>query len=183
MQYRFFKGDITQGALKKINDDWYKSREERNKKLEAIFATIPFYNHWYGSETSILGIVCENNNPALEAVKADKGYKLEKKGDKWIIKPDKRYKSGKELNRKLEQIWGILKDYPDFSKFSLKQLKMTRMVEFGNKLYFSVAGVSNDIFIAQIPVKKGSCDCNDFPEIADCLTEIKESEFLAIQGR
>ncbi|WP_346556985.1 DUF5420 family protein [Mannheimia haemolytica] len=183
MKFRFFKGDITQEPLKTISDDWYKSREERDEKLNQIFATIPFYDCWYGGETSIYGIACNDDNPALEAVKSDKGYKLEKKEDKWIITPDKRYKSGKELNKKLETIWEILQSSPDFSKFSLKKLKMTCWVGFMDRLYIAVAGVYGDTFIAKIPVKTEGCDCDDFPKVAECLTEIKESEFLAIQGK
>lgn len=183
MEFRFFKGNITQEPLKTISDDWYKSRAERDEKLNKIFATIPFYDGWNGSETSIYGIVCKDNNPALEVAKADKGYKFEKKGDKWIITPDKRYKSGKVLSQKLEQIWGILKAHPDFSTFALKSLNMTCWVSFGRNLYIAVAGVFGDTFVAKIPVKSEGCGCDDFPEVACCLTEIKESEFLAIQGK
>lgn len=183
MEFRFFKGNITQGTLKTISDEWYKSRVERDEKLNQIFATIPFYDHWCGSETSIYGIVCEDSNPALEAVKADKGYKLEKKGGKWIITPDKRYKSGKELSHKLAEIRSILRNTPDFSTFALRSLKMNCWVGFGDKLYMAVSGVCNDTFIAKIPVKGEGCDCDEFPEVAECLTEIKESEFLAIQGK
>lgn len=183
MQFRFFKGDMSIEPLKTIDETWLSLREVRNKKLEAIFATMPFYNGWSGSETSMYGIVCNNDNPALIDVKNTKGYKIEPYKGKNVIKPDRRYKAGKELDKKLQQCREILNEAPDFSKYSLKQLGLYCWIGYGSNLYISVAGIANGQYIAKIPVKGEGCFLDDTPQIPDCLTEIKESEFLALQGK
>lgn len=49
--------------------------------------------------------------------------------------------------------------------------------------YVAVCGVASDHFIAEIPVKSEGFGGDDFPAIPECLTEIKQSEFLALQGK
>ena len=93
------------------------------------------------------------------------------------------YLTGKELSQKLAEISSILQKVPNFSTFALRRLNMNCWVGFGDRLYMAVSGVFGDTFIAKIPVKGEGCDCDEFPEVAECLTEIKESEFLAIQGK
>ncbi|EGP03048.1 hypothetical protein AAUPMG_11731 [Pasteurella multocida subsp. multocida str. Anand1_goat] len=190
MKYKFFRGDMTAEPLKNVSDEWFKSRDIRNEKLKNIINTIPFYNGWSGSETFINGIVCFEDNPALEQVKQDKGYKIklfdnvlpsEKK--KYVIRADKRYKSGKILDKKLTEFYSILKEHPDFSTFALRKLKMSCWVIYAGQLHMAVCGVFNETFIAQIPIKGELCSGDEFPVIPEFLTEIKESEFLAIQGQ
>lgn len=183
MKFRFFKGNEQAEPLRSISNNWFKAREERNSKLQSIFDSIPFYNSWYGDETSILGIICDANNPALKQIENKKGYKVKQVKDKYLIRPDRRYKEGKELDKKINAIQIILKDYPDFSRYALKQLGLYRMAAEANVLHFSVCGVVDNTFIARIPVKDRDDFGDAFPEIPDYLTEIKESEFLAIQGR
>ena len=101
MQFKFYKGDLKQEPLKTINENWLKNRETRDEKLKAIFDTIPFYDGWLGSETSIFGIVCQNDETALSEVRKTKGYKIEVAKEKTVVKPDKRYKAGKVLDEKL----------------------------------------------------------------------------------
>lgn len=183
MQFKFYKGDLKQEPLKTIHENWLKNRETRDEKLKAIFDTIPFYNGWLGSETSIFGIACQNDETVLSEVRKTKGYKIEVIKEKTVVKPDKRYKAGKVLDEKLHQCWQILQEYPDFSRFSLKQLGIYIMTPEITTLYFSVAGVANGCYIAQIPIPNSEHCRDKFPEIPDYLTEIKESEFLALQGK
>ncbi|MGF7453290.1 DUF5420 family protein [Pasteurella bettyae] len=183
MQFRFYKGYLNQEPLKTIYQKWLEGREARNKELETIFNTIPFYDGWLGSETSIFGIVCKRDESVLAEVKETKGYKVEIANDKTVIKPDKRYKVGKELDTKLNQCWQILQRNPDFSKFSLKELGIYIMTPDATNLHFSVAGIAGSDYIAKIPVPNSEHSCDKFPEIPDCLIKIKESEFLALQGK
>lgn len=182
IQFRYFKGDMTKEPLKTIIDTWYKLRAERDKKLTNIFNTIPFYESWLGDETSIFGIVCSYDNPARDEAVLTKGYRTEDYKGKCVVKPDRRYKVGKDFDKKLQAIRQILKEAPDFSSYSLKELGMYLLVGHFSRLYFSVSGVQDDIYIAKIPVKEQGNFGDDFLEIHECLTEIKESEFLSIQG-
>lgn len=184
MQFRFFKGNITQGELKAISDDWYKSREDRDNALKPIFDAMPFYNGWSGDETHIFGIVCKGDNPALEQVKAEKGYKISYfKDGSYVVKPDCRYKAGKVFKQTLEKIAGILSKSPDFSSYALKRMGMYKMAGGITCVYFSVCGVVDNVFIAKIPVKGVRGWGDEISAIPAYLTEIKESEFLAIQGK
>lgn len=182
MQFRFYKGDLNQEPLKTINQNWLGSRDDRNEKLKTVFDTIPFYDGWLGSESSIFGIVCIRDEAILAELKETKGYKLESVNGKTVIKPDKRYKAGKQLDAKLTQCWRILQDSPDFSKFSLKRLGIYIMTPEATNLYFSVAGIVDNHYIVKIPVPNSEHSRDKFPEIPDCFTEIKESEFLSLQG-
>ncbi|AUI65186.1 MULTISPECIES: DUF5420 family protein [Glaesserella] len=183
MEFKFYKGDLTQEPLKTIHKSWLDSRKKRNEKLKVIFDTIPFYDAWFGSETSIWGIVCNDDNHALKEVKETKGYKVEVINGKTVIKPDKRYKSGKELDKKLTACWHILQESPDFSRYSLKELGLYTIVHKIDRAYFSVSGICNEFYLTKIPVRNAECDGDEFPEIPPFLTEIKESEFLALQGK
>lgn len=190
MQQRFFKGDVTAEPLKSLYEDWKKQQEIRDKKLDAIFDTMPFYNGWYGSQSSVQGIICNEDNPALEQIRQDKGYKITlfnngKPSEKtaYVIRPNRRYKSGKVLYEKLCNVYSLLQKYAEFSKFALAKLNMRCWVIDGTNCYIAVCGIFNDTFIASVPVKSEGCGGGEFPTIPDCLTEIKESEFLAIQGK
>lgn len=182
IKFRYFKGDMTKEPLKTITDAWYKLRAERNKKLTSIFNTISFYESWLGDETSIFGIVCSYDNPAHDEAVLTKGYRTEDYKGKCVVKPDRRYKVGKDFDKKLQAIRQILNEAPDFSKYSLKELNMYCVVGNFSRIYFSVSGIQDDIYIAKIPFKTQGNFGDKFPEIHECLIEIKESEFLSIQG-
>ena len=65
----------------------------------------------------------------------------------------------------------------------LRKLKLTCLVLGARTGYVSVCGVASDHFIVLIPEKSEDFGGNKFPEIPDYLTEIKQSEFLALQGK
>lgn len=183
-EFRYFKCALTVEPVKSLDQKWRSEREQRDEKLDAIFATIPFYECWRGDENSIWGIVCDLDNPEFAKIKEDKTYKFEMlAGEKVNITGNNRTKAGKAFNAKIQTIRQILTEYPSFNDFMLRKLKLACWV-FGERTgYVSVCGVASGHFIVSIPVKSEGLGGDDFPLIPECLTEIKQSEFLALQGK
>ena len=77
------------------------------------------------------------------------------------------------------------------SKFILDKLNLHRMVagtsqssRTGSALYYSVAGIVSGKILVSIPGSKESEHGREpFPEVPAWLREVKESEWLAAQGR
>lgn len=191
MKFRFFKGNITQEPLKTIYADCQKSQQERADEINKILEKYPFNNGvisgsgWF--HRTISGIACEVAD--IDQVKDIKGFKLSRFNDEiYSVTPDKRYKQGKELAEDFKTINGIYEKYRDFSPAILKRLNMLYMVhDFSyspttGRSYLAIAGVCENTLLVKVPMP---IDKNDepFPEIAEGLVEIKESEFLAIQGK
>lgn len=183
MEFKFYKGNLNQEPLNTIHQNWLGEREIRNIKLKAIFDTMPFYDGWEGSENSIFGIVCKDDETVLAEVKATKGYKVEICKGRYIVRADRRYKAGKVLSERLDQARGILQEHPSFSRFTLKKLGIFICAYDANVVHFSAAGIAGEHYISQIPIADDKHGGDKFPEIPECLTEIKESEFLALQGK
>ncbi|WP_118855258.1 DUF5420 family protein [Haemophilus haemolyticus] len=183
-EFRYFKCALNIEPVKSLDQKWRSEREQRDEKLDAIFATIPFYECWRGDENSIWGIVCDLDNPEFAKIKEDKTYKFEMlAGEKVNITGNNRTKAGKAFNAKIQTIRQILTEYPSFNNFMLRKLKLACWV-FGERTgYVSVCGVASGHFIVSIPVKSEGFDGDDFPVIPECLTEIKQSEFLMLQGK
>ncbi|WP_233115141.1 DUF5420 family protein [Aggregatibacter actinomycetemcomitans] len=183
-EFRYFKCSLQVEQIKSLYEQWRKEREQRNKLLKAIFNTIPFYEFWRGDETSIFGIVSSVNNADFEKIKDDKTYKFEMlKNEKVLITGNKRTKAGKAFNAKIQEIRAVLNNYLPFNEFMLHKLKLTCWVFGQLKGYLSVCGVASGHFIVSIPVKSEGFGGDDFPAIPKCLTEIKQSEFLMLQGK
>lgn len=182
--FRYFKCALSVEPIKSLNEQWRKDREVRDKKLDAIFDTITFYEGWVGSESSIRGIVCSLDSDEFAKIKEDKTYKFEIiENKKVVITGNGRTKAGKAFNAKIQSVRDILNQYPSFNDFMLRKLKLTCWV-FGYRTgYVSVCGVANGYFIASIPEKSEDFGGDKFPEIPEYLTEIKQSEFLALQGK
>ena len=182
-EFRYFKCELNVEPVKSLDQEWRTAREQRDEKLDAIFDTIPFYEGWRGSERRIRGIVCSDNNPEFEKVKEDKAYRFEKiENQNVVITGNGRTKAGKAFNAKIQEIQNILNEYPSFNDFMLRKLKLTCWVLGECMGYVSVCSVASDHFIVSIPVKSEGFGGDDFPMIPECLTEIKQSEFLALQG-
>lgn len=182
--FRYFKCALSVEPIKSLDEKWRKDREVRDKKLEAIFDTIPFYEGWRGSESSIWGIVCSLDNPEYAKIKEDKTYKFEMvENEKVVITGSGRTKAGKAFNAKIQSIRDILNQYPSFNDFMLRKLKLTCMVLGARTGYVSACGVASDHFIVSIPEKSDGFGGDKFPEIPEYLIEIKQSEFLALQGK
>lgn len=183
-EFRYFKCALNVDPVKSLDEKWRSEREQRDEKLEAIFATIPFYDGWRGDENSIWGIVCGLDNPEFAKIKEDKTYKFEMlPGEKVNITGNNRTKAGKAFNAKIQELRNILNQYPSFNDFMLRKLKLTCWVLGARTGYVSVCGVASDHFIVSIPVKSEGFGGDEFPAIPECLTEIKQSEFLMLQGK
>ena len=182
--FRYFKCKLDVEPIKSLEEQWWKDREVRDKKLHAIFDTIPFYEGWSGSERNIWGIVCSLNNPEYAKIKGDKSYKFEiVKNEKVVINGNGRTKAGKAFNAKIQGVRDILNQYPGFDDFMLRKLKLNCWVLGVRTGYVSVCGVASDHFIVSIPEKSEGFGGDKFPTIPEYLTEIKQSEFLALQGK
>lgn len=96
-------------------------------------------------------------------------------------------KEGKRLAQKLEAEELTF----SMSKLILDKLRLHRMVagpsqssRTGSALYYSVAGIVSGKILVSIPGSKESGHGRDqFPKVPAWLREVKESEWLAAQGR
>ncbi|MEB4585598.1 DUF5420 family protein [Pasteurella canis] len=181
---RYFKCSLNKEPIKSFHTQWKNDNEKRDKELQAIFDTIPFYEYWYGDEKSIFGIVCNTSNPEFKKIKDDNSYKIESMSNERVkITGDGRTKAGKALNAKIKDIRAILQKYPTYNNFMLDQLKLNCWVLGARMGYVSVCGVASGHFVVAIPVKSQDFGGDNFPVIPECLTEIKQSEFLMLQGK
>lgn len=182
--FRYFKCKLDIEPIKSLDEKWRKDRVVRDEKLDAIFDTIPFYEYWRGSERNIFGIACSLYNPEYAEIKEDKTYKFEiVENEKVVITGNGRTKAGKAFNAKIQNVRDILNQYPSFNDFMLRKLKLTCWVLGARTSYVSACGVAGDNFIVSIPEKSYGFGGDKFPEIPEYLTEIKQSEFLALQGK
>lgn len=197
MKYRYFKGDLTCEPLKSIYQDCKRSQEKRKAEISSFLAKYPFNNGLIktGGLNSIFveGIAC--NAPLPDEVKSNKGFKIKSFNENcFIIRANKRYKTGKVLADDLKKLNEIYERYPEFSIAILKSLNFSyRVIDWRNVstevyCYMSVAGVSNKdetvlLVKTPYPISEQLLKNNKpFPAIPACLTEIKESDFLSMQG-
>ncbi|KDD79557.1 DUF5420 family protein [Glaesserella parasuis] len=192
VEFRFFKGDLKQEPLKSIFADYQKSERDRRDKIDKILAKYPFSQGVItrGGQFGrfAVGIACDVSNK--EQVMAIGGCKLSHfNNELYLVKPDKRYKTGKVFAEDLKNISQIYDSHRDFSFFVLNKLNMFYFVNDWDysptrgTSYFSVAGVYDSTLIIKVPEPLDEKQDGAFPVVADCLTEIKESEFLALQGK
>lgn len=156
------------------------------KTLLEKFCVWYLRKRWGGMQISIPRQPLNNNvnNPELEKVKAGNTYKIEKfDNEKVCITGNKRTKAGKAFNEKIQAIRDILRKYRSFNDFMLHKLALNCWVLGQRMAYVAVCGVASNHFILAIPVKSEGYGGDEFPEVPNYLTEIKESEFLAMQGK
>lgn len=187
--YRYFKCSLDVEPIKTLNESWIKKCEERDAKLAPIFDKIPFYNFWSGNDTSIFGISCNRSDPEFLKIAEDsKSYHifLSKNGKMATIVGNENSEVGRKLNKSIEKASKIMQKYPSYSHFMLKKLRLIYSVgkEDSRAEFISTCGVAeNQLFVA-IPIK--SNDFNEgkkFPSIPDCLTEIKQDEYIAMRQK
>lgn len=187
--YRYFKCSLDVEPIKTLNENWIRKREERDAKLAPIFDKIPFYNFWSGNDTSIFGIVCNRSDPEFLKIAEDsESYHifLSKNGKMATIVGNENSETGRKLNKSIEKASKIMQKYPSYSHFMLKKLRLIYSVgkENSRAEFISTCGVAeNQLFVA-IPIK--SNDFNEgkkFPSIPDCLTEIKQDEYVAMRAK
>ncbi len=93
-------------------------------------------------------------------------------------------KAGKKLAAKLEQPGLVF----DVSDHLIKTLKLSRCVagpaatRTGMALYYSVAGWAHDTLLVKIP-QSDKENADPMPGVPSWLREVKESEWLAVQGK
>lgn len=97
--------------------------------------------------------------------------------------PKMNTKKGKELSKRLDD-----KDLTfSASHFIIDALKLERFAFSVRRMYVSVACISNDLkcILVSIPGAKEDEDgpSDTFPSIPEWMREVKESEWLAAQGR
>lgn len=102
--------------------------------------------------------------------------------------PKKSTKEGKKLAKRLEEENMKFK----MSNFIIEFLNLERAVtgpamggsRYGYRIYYSVAGIVRNKVLVSIPGSKDPEKCKDtFPVIPEWMREVKESEWLAAQGR
>lgn len=183
-KYRYFKCSLEVDPIKTLDEDWRQKREERDAKLVPIFDGIPFYEFWSGDEDNIWGIACSKNNPEFLKIAEDKKtYSISTvKNDMKVIVGNNRSKAGRAFNDTIGNIRDILQKYPSYNKFMLRKLGLNCSVDRNQIQFVSVCGVAENYFLVAIPVKSEGFGGKEFPSIPDYLTEIKQSEYLALQG-
>lgn len=185
MKFRFFKGDITQEPLKSIYADYQVSKEERKDKLNAILEKYPFNDGlisrsgWF--HRIVIGIACKATN--ISQVLGVKGFKVSKFDDEfYLVKPDKRYKKGKELAEDFKAINEIYEQHRDFSPYILKRLNMFYFASdfsyspTSGRSYLAVADIFENTLLVKVPMP---IDKNDqpFPDIAEDWLRLKKVSF------
>lgn len=183
-KYRYFKCSLDVDPIKTLDETWRQKREERDAKLVPIFDAIPFYEFWSGNEDNIWGIACHKNNPEFLKIAEDKKtYSISTvKNDMKVIVGNNRSKAGRAFNETIASIRNILHEYPSYNRFMLRKLGLNCSVDRNQVQFVSVCGVAEDHFLVAIPVKSEGFGGKEFPSIPDYLTEIKQSEYLALQG-
>lgn len=183
-KYRYFKCSLDVDPIKTLDETWRQKREERDAKLVPIFDSIPFYEFWSGDEDNIWGIACHKNNPEFLKIAEDKKtYSISTvKNDMRVIVGNNRSKAGRAFNETIGSIRNILHEYPSYNKFMLRKLGLNCSVDRNQIQFVSVCGVAENYFLVAIPVKSEDFGGKEFPSIPDYLTEIKQSEYLALQG-
>lgn len=183
-KYRYFKCSLDVDPIKTLDEDWRQKREERDAKLVPILDGIPFYEFWSGDEDNIWGIACHKDNPEFLKIAEDsKTYGVANvKNDMKVIVGNNRSKAGRAFNETIGGIRNILQEYPSYNRFMLRKLGLNCSVDRNQIQFVSVCGVAENYFLVAIPVKSEGFGGKEFPSIPDYLTEIKQSEYLAIQG-
>lgn len=165
-----------------------ETRERENVAREARKALIAEYEAdglilsvWDDGKVAGLAFEKPTSRPYLKGETRTSGQKG------YGYYPKLSTKEGKRLAQKLEAEELTF----SLSKFILDRLRLHRMVagsslvsQTGSVLYYSVAGIVSGKILVSIPGSKGSEHEQDpFPEVPAWLREVKESEWLAAQGR
>ena len=149
--------------------------EARRKLMEDYGADGLIKRDWDGGIIVGLGFKQKTDAPYLKGG--------EKVSDGYAYYPKRNTKTGKELAKRLKDERLTF----NASCFILDALAISRMVFEGRKIFEAAAGVTEDLkkILVVIPgTKEKSSGCTDpFPAVPEWLREVKESEFLAVQGK
>lgn len=173
MEHKFYIGDgeeakaiisETQNAIQKFNSECVSLAEE------------------YGAE----GVALMNGKPTglVFKDKPDLPYlKVSTQRDgECFCYPLLNFKTGKELSSKLNAIQKVTA-----SEHIIEVLGVGRWIagkhlgsQTGMAMYHSVAGYGSGVLVVKIPTGEGG---DEMPTVPEWLREVKESEFLAAQGK
>ena len=149
--------------------------EARRKLMEDYGADGLIKRDWDGGRIIGLGFKKKTDAPFLKG--------CEKVSDGYTYYPKRNTKAGKELAKRLEDERLTF----NASSFIRDALGISRMVFEGRQIFEAAAGVTEDLkkILVVIPgTKEKSPGCTDpFPAVPEWMREVKESEFLAAQGK
>lgn len=180
MEYRYYigEGQEADALLTEVRQRSETARAARTKLMEDYGADALILSPWSRGKPVGLGFKQEQRIPYL------KGGGRRYEGG-FAYYPKISTKTGKELSAKL--------DAPELEfsacDYILKMLKLFRMVvgrcsgsRTGMAIYHSTAGYCGDKLLVKIPDGNGP-DEDPMPEIPSWMREVKESEWLAAQGK
>lgn len=174
MEFHFYmgKGPEVDALIAEGRQEDQKAADARGALLEEYGASSLLVRG-----KAVIGITYteEQDNKILKFLKRDEfGYNYA---------PKKNSNAGKALAEKMQNP-GLLFGWSDFLT---TRLGIRRYAREGRNIFFSVAGfVQRDegvILIARIPAVAQNQEGDPMPEIPPFLTEVKESVFLAVQGK
>lgn len=183
--FKYFKVNKNHPIIQSLFNEWKTSREQRNDKLKAIFASIPFENNgsWLGHSKSALGITIPANSQTANEIKQNKSYKTELTKDNMLsVSGDGRTKLGKSLNKYIDEIRAVLSQYDEFDEFMVLKLKLKTLIHNDSMFYMSACGMAGEYFLISIPYKtqENRFEGDNLPIIPDYFEEIKHWEFERI---
>ena len=180
MKYRYYigEGQEADALLTEVRQRSETAHAARTKLMEDYDADALILSSWSKGKPVGLGFRQEQRIPYLK-----EGSRRYEGG--FAYYPKMNTKAGKELSAKL--------DAPDLefsaSGYILKLLKLSRMVvgrhsgsRTGIAMYRSTAGYCGDKLLVKIP-DGNDPDGDPMPEIPSWMREVKESEWLAAQGK
>lgn len=181
MEYRYYigEGQEADALLIEVRQRSETARAARTKLMEDYGADALILSPWSRGKPVGLGFKQEQRIPYL------KGGGRRYEGG-FAYYPKMSTKAGKELSAKL--------DAPELEfsacDYILKMLKLFRMVvgrcsgsRTGMAMYHSTAGYCGDKLLVKIPGGNIGPGGDPMPEIPSWMREVKESEWLAAQGK
>ena len=176
--YYIGEGPEADTLLTEVRQSLKTAHAARTKLMEDYDADALILSPWSRGKPVGLGFRQEQRIPYLK--EGNRRYE-----DGFAYYPKMNTKAGKELSAKL--------DAPelefDACDYILERLKLSRMVvgrhsgsRTGMAMYHSTAGYCFDKILVKIP--SGNSDSDDpMPDVSDWFREVKESEWLAAQGK
>lgn len=198
-RYFIGQGDEAQEIINRVfdkRDEWRGTIEE----IEREFSMKGFVGVWDKGRGNVMsgydGIqgpfsdrkLTKDEEAELGVKYVDCERKFDDKGFEpisvsYMYAPRLNTKKGKEMKAMLDE-----KNKMAFSphRYIIDELKCFRFYGSGGKLYHSSAGIVNETLLVVIPHGSGRDEImgkEDFPILPEWMREVKESEFLAFQGK
>lgn len=181
MEYRYYigEGQEADALLTEVRQRSETAHAARTKLMEDYDADALILSSWSKGKPVGLGFRQEQRIPYLK-----EGSRRYEGG--FAYYPKMNTKAGKELSAKLEAS-GLEFDACDYI---LERLKLSCMVvgrhsgsRTGMAIYHSTAGYCGDKLLVKIPGGNSGPGGDPMPKIPSWMREVKESEWLAAQGK